>query len=209
MPANDGLLAGRREEILTAAGKVFGAHEYASATMEAVAAEAGISKGSIYNYFKNKHDLFVQLFSDVVGVDEMASETLLSGPGSAKAKLERFLDEWTERVGQYKQIGGLVLEFWLTAAHEQRDGELASWFGEMYARWRDMIARTISEGIAAGEFRIEGDAQTAAALMLSVLDGIIIQVILDFRTDMDEEFFAALKRAILSALDARPSVEKV
>ena len=209
MPTNDGLPAGRRKEILTAAGKVFGAHGYASATMEAVAAEAGISKGSIYNYFENKHHLFVQLFSDVVGNDEIANERLLSGSGSARAKLERFLDDWTERVGQYKQIGRLVLEFWLTAAREQQDGELASWFGEMYTQWRDMIARTISEGIAAGEFQIEGDAQTAAALILSVLDGIIIQAILDFRTDMDEEFFAALKRAILSALDARPSVEKV
>ncbi len=209
MPNNQEHLAERRQGILVAAGKIFDAHGYAATTMEAVAAEAGISKGSIYNYFENKRDLFVQLFSDVVGGNEVASEKLLSGLGSARTRLESFLDDWTERVGDYKRIGRLLLEFWLAAAREEQDGDLASWFGEMYTRWRDMVSRTIAEGIAEGEFRIEGTAETAAALILSVLDGIIIQAILDFRADMDEEFFAALKRAILSALAAEPSAEKV
>jgi AcrR family transcriptional regulator len=54
---------GRRQSILAAAEKVFGDCGYAATTMEAVADKAGISKGSIYNYFKNKHDLFKSLFT--------------------------------------------------------------------------------------------------------------------------------------------------
>ena len=108
MPNNQEHLAERRQGILVAAGKVFDAHGYAATTMEAVAAEAGISKGSIYNYFENKRDLFVQLFSDVVAGNEVASEKLLSGLGSARTRLESFLDDWTERAGDYKRIGRLL-----------------------------------------------------------------------------------------------------
>lgn len=47
-----------RSRILEAALKTFGEKGFYGTTMEDVAAEAGITKGTIYWYFKNKEDLF-------------------------------------------------------------------------------------------------------------------------------------------------------
>ncbi len=195
----------RRREILAAALIVFDANGYAATTMDAVAAEAGISKGSIYNYFKSKQDLFFQLFSQVVSGAEAAAAEVLGQSKGARQKLEEFLDDCIGRVEQHRRLGRLVLEFWMTAAREQADGQLASWFKDMYSRWRNLIATTVTEGIASGEFSADADPDTTAALILSMLDGIKIQMILGYRTDIDDEkFYAAMKRTVLSALVAQP-----
>jgi AcrR family transcriptional regulator len=48
----------RRQAILQAARQVFARKGYEPATLEAVAREAGLAKGTLYLYFRNKEDLF-------------------------------------------------------------------------------------------------------------------------------------------------------
>ncbi|GBQ07377.1 TetR/AcrR family transcriptional regulator [Acetobacter cerevisiae] len=48
----------KRQQILTGAKAVFAAHGFEGASMSAIAREAGVSKGTLYNYFANKCDLF-------------------------------------------------------------------------------------------------------------------------------------------------------
>ena len=48
----------RREAILDVAREVFLEEGYATASMSTIAARLGGSKGTLYNYFKNKEDLF-------------------------------------------------------------------------------------------------------------------------------------------------------
>jgi len=195
-------LTERRKGILLAAEKVFGARGYASSTMEAVAAEAGISKGSIYNYFKNKEDLFRQVFTQAVAASEDQTVRLLAEPLTAAEKLGRVLDDWFARLGYYKRIGRLLLEFWVAAARESQDGELAGWFQEMYARWRGIMEAIIAQGIEAGEFRDDLDPPAAAALILAMIDGVTVQTILDMDAHIDEDFVSSLERTVLTALSA-------
>src|SRR6185312_1175450 len=48
----------RREAILGIAQEVFSAEGYAAASMSHIAAKLGGSKGTLYNYFKSKEELF-------------------------------------------------------------------------------------------------------------------------------------------------------
>ncbi|HDH96741.1 MAG TPA: TetR/AcrR family transcriptional regulator [Proteobacteria bacterium] len=52
---------GKRDRILQAAERVFTRFGYKKATMQEIAAEAGISKGAIYMFFKSKEELFKTL----------------------------------------------------------------------------------------------------------------------------------------------------
>lgn len=51
----------KREMILRAAGKVFGEKGFHLATVEEIAKEAGVGKGTIYQYFDSKSDIVTQL----------------------------------------------------------------------------------------------------------------------------------------------------
>ncbi|WP_051156193.1 TetR/AcrR family transcriptional regulator [Herbaspirillum huttiense] len=48
----------QRNEFIDAAGHLFIQQGYAAVTMEAIAAEAGKSKVTLYNYFSSKEELF-------------------------------------------------------------------------------------------------------------------------------------------------------
>src|SRR5262245_23794888 len=73
----------RPEEILDAALRVFARCGLHKTNLEEVAKEAGISKGTIYLYFKDKEELFVAAAHRVVpSPDEIYSEQNLV-PGNA------------------------------------------------------------------------------------------------------------------------------
>src|SRR5205807_6937409 len=56
----------KREEILAAAREVFTREGYMGASMDAVAAHAGASKRTVYQYFEDKEQLFAATVLDTV-----------------------------------------------------------------------------------------------------------------------------------------------
>jgi len=189
-----------QEKILAAAEKVFEANGYTQTTIDAVAAEAGIAKGSTYNYFSSKRKLFIGVFLRAIERQRKEVKELLDETLSASQKLFRILDDWFEQMAYYKRIGGLFLEFWATAAREEQEGEVATTVHEMYGSWREMFAPIISEGVKTGEFRRQVDPNMAATLIMSIADGITVHAILDSGLKVDEELLAAIKRAIMAGL---------
>lgn len=203
MKINPENMEDRRRSILDAAEQVFGERGYAQSTMDEVATLAGISKGSVYNYFKNKQELFGHLFSRAVGMHEDESTAILQSDSPASVKVEKIVDQWFEGFSRLQRIGRLMLEFWATAARaEQQQGELTGMFRRMYSHWRGQLAGVVEQAAKCGEFSAALKPQVAAALILAILDGIQVQSILDIGLVVDDEFVAALKRSILAGLRA-------
>jgi len=194
------LAARRRSEIIIAASRVFDANGYSATTMDAVAAEAKVAKGSLYNYFPSKHSLFVQVFTVALGEDEQAAEMLLDEPITATEKLRRHIDFWYSRLEHYKRIGGLILEFWASAARDEREGELAGIFQQLYSRWHGRISAIIAEGVACGEFRIDVNIPATATSIMAATDGITLYTIMNVGLEFDSDALEVLKRAMLASL---------
>ena len=89
----------RRQAILQAARLVFARKGYEPATLEAVAREAGLAKGTLYLYFKDKEDLYFQtmlgmlesLHSIIHAQVEQAAGALLKLRAIAMGQFEFFL----------------------------------------------------------------------------------------------------------------------
>ncbi len=62
----------RREGILAIAREVFMEEGYAAASMSAIAARVGGSKGTLYNYFRSKAELFNAVIRDDCGREQAA-----------------------------------------------------------------------------------------------------------------------------------------
>lgn len=197
----------RRAEILAAALKVFEGSGYAAATVDAIAEAAGVAKGSIYNYFPSKQDLFQAIYTDAVAAAEAQALSILAEPIPATQKISGLLDYWFSRLGYHRQVGRLVLEFWVAAVREQQ-GQTGMTFAKNYAAWRERLAGVLRQGIQEGAFRPDLQTAVGASLIMAVLDGIEVQLILDIHQSVDEEFLAALKRAVLTAVSAGPSGER-
>jgi AcrR family transcriptional regulator len=190
--------AARRRDILAAARKVFGDGGYEAATMDDVAAQAGVAKGSLYNYFPSKQELFKQLFlEDQTILDYQA---MLEADLPASRKLENMLDLWFAQLAEHKRTNRLVLEYWATAAREEREGEMTATFQRVYSQWHELAMRLIEQGVAAGEFNAGLEPAMAASLIMALVDGVNTEAMLNVGAAVDEKLLAAIKKAILAGL---------
>jgi TetR/AcrR family fatty acid metabolism transcriptional regulator len=76
----------KRLAILQAAGQVFARKGFEPATLEAVAREAGLAKGTLYLYFKNKEDLY---FHTVLHMLESLQSCILRQAERSAGALEK------------------------------------------------------------------------------------------------------------------------
>jgi AcrR family transcriptional regulator len=194
---------GRRKAILDAAMALFDRQGYASTTVDDVAAAAGISKGSVYNYFESKQDLFTQLFNQAILQDEADVDALLAGPMPAGRKLCMMLDYWYRGVARDLRIGRLTLEFWAAAARDTRSGALAENLHAAYERWLGRISRIIQQGLDRGEVDPAAVPADHATLFLGLLHGLMLHVILGIGSPVDERFLASMKQSVLGGLGIR------
>lgn len=72
--------ADRTERIIAAASGMFRAHGFDAVHMEAIAAEAEVSPGTVYNYFPTKGDLLVAIVSREVEEVLAAGEAVVADP---------------------------------------------------------------------------------------------------------------------------------
>jgi AcrR family transcriptional regulator len=102
----------RRQAILDAALDVFAADGFAAARLEDVAAKAGVAKGTIYLSFKDKEDLFEQIFIGALvpvlqRIETIAAEPSLSFDATLALLYEFFETEVLET--KRREIIRLVL----------------------------------------------------------------------------------------------------
>jgi TetR/AcrR family transcriptional regulator len=79
-------------KILAAAREVFHKRGFDGARMQEIADLAGINKALVHYYFRNKENLFAEVFSEAVSTMVGTVSSILMGPGSMEQKLEQFYD---------------------------------------------------------------------------------------------------------------------
>jgi AcrR family transcriptional regulator len=90
--------AERRQAILAAALAEFSARGFAAARLDDVAVRAGIAKGTIYLYFRDKETLFQELIRSEMGPVVGTLETALALDLPVRAVAEQALDLFTREI---------------------------------------------------------------------------------------------------------------
>jgi len=193
-------LEAKRLAILAAAAEAFDAHGYAATTIDEVAARAGISKGSVYNYFRSKQELFTQLFVDSIEPTEADSERMIEDLSAPAATLARLIGYWYRELSRHQKLGRLTLEFWANAARQEEGGELNRLLRQTHRRWVERIKRILARGIETGDFRADLDLERAAWTLVGQFDGLMLHRIMDIGMEVDEALLASLETWIMTAL---------
>jgi len=140
---------------------------YTRVRLADIAADAGVSKATVYHYFADKDELLTRTIAERISEKHAASEKLLAlTGGSASTRLRVFLDHFwtfclTKRAGIWQRL--LVSEIVTEAPPVFK-----TWGRGLVLRW-NTVQRLIEEGQASGEFRPEADAAVAARLIISGL----------------------------------------
>lgn len=89
-PRRDRERVARRADILAAARQVFARRGYANATLDEIAARAEFAKGTIYNYFTSKEEIFLEAVASVIDQLRLAGAPALEGDAAPREALRSY-----------------------------------------------------------------------------------------------------------------------
>jgi AcrR family transcriptional regulator len=160
----------RRAVILDAALRVFGQYGYRRTSMDDIAHEAGIGKGTIYLSFASKDEVF-QALSRALSERMMAgAEAARHRPGTTADKLAAMNAAWFGTYAETIWRSPHAAE--LLDAKHRLSGGLASRAANQYKR---LVQDVFAEAAAAGELDLKSadlTADTAAELLIGSARGL-------------------------------------
>lgn len=151
-----------RERIVAGALAQVAAGGYRSASVQAVAARAGVATGSVYRHFPSKADLFAEVFRRASQRElDVVTELAGSAGGPAAERIAAAAEAFARRA-----LAGPVLAYALIA--EPVDPAVEAERLSFRRGYRDVFAEVLEEGAARGELA-PLDAPTVAAALVGAL----------------------------------------
>lgn len=191
--------------IIKAAAQVFADRGFSGTVMADIADQAGIGKGTLYEYFDSKEDLFFAVFEWFTQETEAAAKVSISAlGGSVSERLavlsESVMQSWLEM----KDLFTLVMEFWAASASSQMKQRFKGYFRQAYEDFRRIVAALIREGIEHGEFQEDTVPESVAAALVGTWDALLLQAWFDETFDpltTARNFVAVLIRGLAAEKD--------
>jgi len=162
-----------RAALLRAAGRVFAEHGFHGATLEAVAAGAGVSKGALFHYFPSKEQLFLALLEDRLGAGVSDVEAVVAERGSDTGQLGAATETFLRRINRDPRWLPLLLEF---LAYGSRDPAAKARITEHFMRpAREAVASSArSLGIPDSEHALLS-ADELGLVVAALVNGLAIE----------------------------------
>lgn len=186
----------RKEEIIKAASNLFSQKSYHDVTMDQIAGEVGVAKGTIYLYFKSKENLYLGILEHTFETIESILEKEIAKEDPAPLKLKKILR--------------LIFQFYFQNMDVLRiltrdETRLIREHFEFTEHWRHrrikLYRKVLEKGIKEGLFR---SANTE--LMALIIFGLVGSVMFFYPTDktageIAEEVFSMISEGIMTTQD--------
>lgn len=162
------------KSVLDSALTLFVTQGYDATSMDDIAGQAGLTKGAVYFYFKDKlsllhallerteAELFDPIFKNIRNSNAPATERII------------MLTNWFARVGADKPELPL-LHVLVSLQMNQRDNIVAERVAEIYNRLHKEIADIINDGRDNGEFAEDVPVEGQAAVFAALIDGLLLE----------------------------------
>ncbi len=153
--------------ILKTAERLFAAGRYHEVTLDDICKEAGVGKGTVYRYFKDKEDLFWQVI--LSGLDELVEsvqevQEQEQDPGEGLRRVARCIADFF--IGRSALFGLMWGESFRGSGHKKK----------FWKQWRSkeegFLAVTtgfIARGMEQGRYASQFSPQAAARLLLGMI----------------------------------------
>ncbi len=157
----------KRDRILQAASEVFARYGYDKTTLDDIGKKCGLNKASLYYYFSNKEDIYVQVImaETSVFINELQEQT-----ATLKTTAEKIQHYLIERVKRYEAVLNL------TQLSFEALQKVEPLFKELYVTVRakevDFLEGILQSGINAQEIVDEYTARELAESCFLISDAI-------------------------------------
>jgi TetR/AcrR family transcriptional regulator len=180
--------------ILQAASELFAQESFASVSVGAIAARAGVSKSNVFHHFASKEELFLAVMREAGASHAEFAEQLLAEPGACLPKLHRLIDFEIDDFFANPHKTQLVLR----ALSNQSAGNGHQLAAGIFQRNFRAVVALLADGQRRGELRGDFDPETAA-MILGGANEMILRMHGFVQDSLVRQADAAQRRAILQA----------
>jgi AcrR family transcriptional regulator len=194
----------RRKAILDIARDAFLADGFAATSMSAIAVKLGGSKGTLYNYFRSKEELFAAIMAEECEGQSMALTALGDG-GSLETVLQRLGEGFLRFITRARSVA----IYRLVAGECQRFPQLGVMFWENGPSLTlRAVTAYLAEQMQAGILR-DDDPERAATQLLGLFKAQVHQAVLwNVRAPLtDAELTAHIQAAVQTFLHGYSKAE--
>lgn len=160
----------RKNQIIQAAILVFTRLGFHEARMDDIVAQTGLSKGTLYWYYKSKEDLIIAILDRVFGAEFEKMEILNDIDQPAAGCLQNFLEIYIADIQKAMNLAPIVYEFYALAFRNKTVRLVMQRYLNTFV---NLIEPIILRGVKSGEFH-PVDAQQAAIALGSQMEGTLL-----------------------------------
>ena len=165
----------RKAQILNAAEGVFTKRGFNEARMDDIAEKTGLSKGTLYLYFKSKDDLIIAILERIFQREFRQLEDLQQDDSSASDAMLKLTDLITKDIVSMLRLIPIIYNF-LALAFRNKYVQRA--LKDYINRYLNILIPIIQRGIDAGEFR-SVDAREVAIAAGAIIEGTMLLWVYD------------------------------
>ena len=194
-----------RDELLTAALRVFARRGYSQAGVDEIAAEAGYSKGALYWHFSGKEELLLTLLEERIDQPMRELVALLeSAPPERDMSLEATRG-FARQLGEQREAVLLEREYWSLGI---RDPELRARYAERQAELRHALAAATEARMRhLGTPDLAMRAEEVARLVMSIIGGLAADELIEpgsIRPQLAGEALALIYAGLVARAQQQP-----
>jgi AcrR family transcriptional regulator len=165
----------RRKEILEKALDVFMDEGFEDATYQKIADRCGITRTTLYIYFKNKKEIFNYSIKQLLLKAEEDIQRIRSDTGMGSVeKITRVLLDILKLLEQNRRLLSVILDYLVYLSKTDADPETR--VRRRTLRLRHILASMVIEGVKAGELKKVG-IKTADDFLYSFIEAAIFQLV--------------------------------
>lgn len=168
----------KRMRILRAAVKVFARNGLERGKIADIAEEAGIGKGTVYEYFRSKEELFIAIVDSFFTEIFQYMGTIVAAGTSPVQRLTALIDYTFDFLDEFlsspeAESWPIIMEIFSQGMRAEPGDKLHQALTRTTRAAMEVIQPMLSEGIAAGEFRTV-DPEYFSVVLFAALDGLAL-----------------------------------
>jgi len=180
----------RKDQIMNAAEEVFSQKGFSDARMDDIADETGLSKGTLYLYYKSKDDLIIAILDRIFQREFKAFGTLDIANTSATEAIWGFAERTSNDIRRMMRLLPITYEFMGLAF---RNKLVQKAFKTYFNRYMEILIPIIQHGIDTGEFR-PADTKEIALAMGAIMEGTLLLWVYDHSlVDPEKHILSGMK----------------
>jgi AcrR family transcriptional regulator len=172
----------RRQEIIDAAERTFFSRGLDNATMEDVARDAELSKGTLYLYFKSKEDLYLAIILRGITILRSMFDAAVQAQDTGLEKINAVGRAYIEFYKHHRNYFNAMLYFESSCFEAHDEFGYASECADQSSHAMTACAEAVQAGIEDGTIRTDLNAMKVALTLYGLLTGLLQIISLKGRT---------------------------